>query len=333
MVNFNIGKEFDVITVSIDPREGPDLAIAKKNTFIQRYRRPGAESGWHFLTGDQKNITALASAAGFGYEYDEASGQFAHATAIMVLTPDGKISRYLYGVDYPPKDLRLALVEASQHKIGGVVDQILLYCYHYNPATGKYGAIITNVLRIAGGITVLIVGAFVFVMNASPSELIQMSAVSCHLKSGPRSPMFGPELVQAFREFKSIWDPAWKMNPGKLVEPYKMDENLRLGADYDPWQPQTHFQFPEDRGSLAAATLRCVGVGKCRRYEGGVMQRAEYTDEMFAEVNAKIPLRRHALPEEIAALFAFLASDDAAYITGHVYTCDGAEIAGGLASR
>jgi len=164
MVNFNIGKEFDVITVSIDPREGPDLAIAKKNTFIQRYRRPGAENGWHFLTGDQKNITALASAAGFGYEYDEASGQFAHATAIMVLTPDGKISRYLYGVDYPPKDLRLALVEASQRKIGGVVDQILLYYYHYNPTTGKYGAIITNVLRIAGGITVFIVGAFVFVM-------------------------------------------------------------------------------------------------------------------------------------------------------------------------
>jgi protein SCO1/2 len=164
MVNFDIGKEFDVITVSIDPREGPDLAIAKKNTFIQRYRRPGAEKGWHFLTGNQENITALAKAAGFGYEYDEATGQFAHATAIMVLTPEGRISRYLYGVEFPPKDLRLALVEASQHKIGGVVDQILLYCYHYNPATGKYGAIITNVLRIAGGITVLIVGAFVFVM-------------------------------------------------------------------------------------------------------------------------------------------------------------------------
>jgi protein SCO1/2 len=164
MVNFDIGKEFDVITVSIDPREGPDLAIEKKNTFIQRYRRAGAEKGWHFLTGNQENITALAKAAGFGYEYDEATGQFAHATAIMVLTPEGKISRYLYGVEYPPKDVRLALVEASQHKIGGVVDQILLYCYHYNPATGKYGAIIANVLRIAGGVTVLIIGTFMFVM-------------------------------------------------------------------------------------------------------------------------------------------------------------------------
>jgi len=164
MVNFDIGKEFDVITVSIDPREGPDLAIEKKNTFIQRYRRAGAEKGWHFLTGNQENITALAKAAGFGYEYDEATGQFAHATAIMVLTPEGRISRYLYGVEYPPKDVRLALVEASQHKIGGVVDQILLYCYHYNPATGKYGAIIANVLRIAGGVTVLIIGTFMFVM-------------------------------------------------------------------------------------------------------------------------------------------------------------------------
>jgi protein SCO1 len=164
LVNFDIGKEFDVITVSIDPREGPALAIEKKNTFVQRYRRAGAEKGWHFLTGNQENITALANAAGFGYEYDEATGQFAHATAIMVLTPEGRISRYLYGVEFPPKDLRLALVEASQHKIGGVVDQILLYCYHYNPATGKYGAIIANILRIAGGVTMLILGTFIFVM-------------------------------------------------------------------------------------------------------------------------------------------------------------------------
>ncbi len=164
MLKFNIGKEFDVITVSIDPREGPDLAIAKKNTFLQRYHRSGAEKGWHFLTGDQANITALAKAAGFGYEYDEATGQFAHATAIMVLTPEGKISRYLYGVEFPPKDLRLALVEASENKIGNAVDQVLLYCYHYNPATGKYGAVIANVLRIAAGITMVIVGAFVFIM-------------------------------------------------------------------------------------------------------------------------------------------------------------------------
>lgn len=164
LVKFDVGKQFDIITVSIDPREGPDLAIAKKNTFIQRYHREGAEKGWHFLTGNQENITALAQAAGFGYEFDETTGQFAHATAIMILTPEGKISRYLYGVEYPPKDLRLGLVEASEHKIGNAVDQVLLYCYHYNPATGKYGAMVANILRLAGGFTVLIVGAFVFVM-------------------------------------------------------------------------------------------------------------------------------------------------------------------------
>lgn len=136
---------------------------------LKRYHRAGAEQGWHFLTGDQANITALAKAAGFGYEYDQSTGQFAHATAIMILTPEGKISRYLYGVEYPPKDLRLGLVEASENKIGNAVDEVLLYCYHYDPATGKYGAIITNILRLAGVVTILILGAFMFVMFRRPS--------------------------------------------------------------------------------------------------------------------------------------------------------------------
>lgn len=169
LVNFNLGKDFDVITVSIDPRETPEMAAAKKATFLQRYHRAGAAQGWHFLTGDEPNIQALAKAAGWGYEFDAASGQYAHATAILVLTPEGKISRYLYGVEFPPKDLRLALVEASQSKIGGVVDQVLLYCYHYDPATGKYGAVIVNIMRLAGVVTMLILGVFMFVMFRQPA--------------------------------------------------------------------------------------------------------------------------------------------------------------------
>jgi len=168
LVNFDVGKQYDVITVSIDPRETPEMATEKKNTFVQRYHRAGAADGWHFLTGDKADIEALAKASGWQYEFDESTGQFAHATAILVLTPEGKISRYLYGVEFPPKDLRLALVEASQNKIGSAVDQVLLYCYHYDPATGKYGAIIVNIMRLAGVLTMLILGAFLFVMFRRP---------------------------------------------------------------------------------------------------------------------------------------------------------------------
>jgi protein SCO1 len=164
VVEFSIGKEFDVLTVSFDPKETPEIAAAKKAEYIERYGRPGAAQGWHFLTGPQDSITALADAAGFQYQYDPATGQFAHATAIMVVTPQGKIAQYYYGVDYPPKDLRLGLIQASQNKIGTFVDQVLLYCYHYNPDTGKYGAIISRVLQVSGAATILILGTFVLVM-------------------------------------------------------------------------------------------------------------------------------------------------------------------------
>jgi len=164
MVSFDVGKEFEVITVSFDPRETPEMATAKKATYLQRYRRPGADKGWHFLTGDQANIEALTHSVGFDYQYDEKTQQYAHATAIMILTPEGKISRYFYGVEFPPKDLRLGLVEASEHKIGSAVDQVLLYCYHYDPATGKYGPVIANILRLAAALTMAILGAFVWVM-------------------------------------------------------------------------------------------------------------------------------------------------------------------------
>src|SRR5581483_12389872 len=140
------------------------LARAKKKTFVERYGRPGGADGWHFLTGSQQSIDALTKAVGFNYAWDRDTRQFAHAAAIMVLTPDGRLAQYFYGVDYSPKDLRFGLVQASQKKIGNVVDQILLYCYHYDPRTGKYGAIVSRALQIGGALTVLVLGGFLIIM-------------------------------------------------------------------------------------------------------------------------------------------------------------------------
>jgi protein SCO1/2 len=164
VLKFDVGKEFDVLTVSFDPKETPQMATAKKAEFLKRYGRPGAADGWHFLTGPESSIAALTKAAGFDYEYDPKTGQFAHATAIMVLTPEGKIAQYYYGVEFAPKDLRLGLVQASQNKIGSIVDEVLLYCYHYNPDTGKYSAIISRILKIAAGTTIFMLGTFLIVM-------------------------------------------------------------------------------------------------------------------------------------------------------------------------
>lgn len=163
-LKFDVNKEFDVLSVSFDPRETVQMAADKKKSTLQRYHREGAEAGWHFLTGDQTNVEALTKSVGFSYQLDPKSGQWAHAAAIVLLTPGGKISRYFYGIEFAPKDLRLGLIEASQNKIGTVVDKVLLYCYHYNPETGKYGAVIMNVMRLAGAATVLILGAFMFIM-------------------------------------------------------------------------------------------------------------------------------------------------------------------------
>lgn len=164
VLKFDVGKEFDVLTVSFDPRETPDMATKKKAEFLKRYGRAGAAGGWHFLTGPQESIDALTKAAGFQYQYDPKTGQFAHATAIMILTPEGKIAQYYYGVDYAPKDLRLGLIQASQNKIGTLADQVLLYCYHYDPTTGKYGAIISRVLKLAGLATILGLGILMTVL-------------------------------------------------------------------------------------------------------------------------------------------------------------------------
>jgi len=164
MMKFDVGKEFDVLTISFDPTETPEMAAKKKAEFLHRYRRAGAEQGWHFLVGPKDSVDALTKAAGFEYQYDQKTKQFAHVAAILILTPDGRIAQYYYGVEYPPKDLRLGLVEAGAGKIGNVVDQLLLYCYHYDPEQGKYSATILRVLRLAGVATMLFLGTFIFVM-------------------------------------------------------------------------------------------------------------------------------------------------------------------------
>jgi len=174
MMKFDVGKEFDVLTVSFDPRETPEMAAAKKAEFLKRYKRAGAEQGWHFLVGKQDAIDALTKAAGFQYQYDEQTKQFAHASAIMILTPEGKIAQYYYGIEYPPKDLRLGLVEAGQGKIGNVVDQLLLYCYHYDPEKGKYSAIVMRIVRLAGVATMLFIGILIFwLVRSGPVHGIQ----------------------------------------------------------------------------------------------------------------------------------------------------------------
>ncbi len=162
---FDAGKEFDVLTVSFDPRETPELAAEKKQAYIERYNRPGAEKGWHFLTGDPENIKRLTEAVGFHYNYDEKTNQFAHAAGIMVLTPEGKLSRYFYGIEYNARDLRLGLVEASNNKIGSTVDQLLLFCYHYDPATGRYGPAVMNIMRLGGVVTVLGIGGLLLILR------------------------------------------------------------------------------------------------------------------------------------------------------------------------
>jgi protein SCO1/2 len=165
VLKFDLGKEFEVITISFDPKNTPEIAAKKKEQFLRRYNRPGAERGWHFLVGEPAAIDAVTKAAGFQYEYDAKTEQFAHSTAIMVLTPQGRIAQYYYGIEYPPNDLRLALVEASRNRIGNVVDELLLYCYHYDPEKGKYSATVLRVLRLMAVATLLCLGTLMLVMN------------------------------------------------------------------------------------------------------------------------------------------------------------------------
>ena len=163
-IPLNLGKDYNVVTVSIDPSDTTAEADSKHQLYTGIYDRPGGAQGWHFLTGKQAEIKALAAAVGFRYAYDPASKQFAHASGIMIATPKGKLSRYFYGITFRPIDLRLALDQASSDKIGSPVDAILLFCCEYNPATGKYGIIISHVIQLAGGVTLLLLGGLIFVL-------------------------------------------------------------------------------------------------------------------------------------------------------------------------
>ena len=175
-ISFSAGQEFDVLTVSFDPRDTPALAAATKNDIVKRYARPGVAGGLHFLTADADAIGRLMHAVGFRYNYETEKDRYAHATGVMLITPEGKIARYFYGIEFSPRDLRLGLIEASAGKIGSPIDQLLLFCYHYDPVTGKYGLLITNIIRVAGVITVLALGTFILLMLRG--ERNQKSATS-----------------------------------------------------------------------------------------------------------------------------------------------------------
>jgi protein SCO1/2 len=158
------GRDFEIVTVSFDPRDTPRTASEKKAIFVERYRREGANAAWHFLSGDQASIDRLTKAAGFRYAWDEPTKQFAHPTGVVVLTPDGRLAKYMFGIEYGPRDLRFAIVEASNGRVGNAVDALLLYCYHYDPMTGRYGLVVMRMMRIAGAATVLALCAFIIVM-------------------------------------------------------------------------------------------------------------------------------------------------------------------------
>jgi protein SCO1/2 len=176
---FSVGPDFKILTVSFDPTEGPELAAQKKASYARAYNRPGAEEGWHFLTGSEESIRKLADAVGFHYKYDEANKQYAHASGIMVLTPDGKVSRYLLGIDYSPRDLRLALVEASANKIGTpVIDMVLQYCFHYDPVRGKYNVAVMNLVRASGVLTVFGIAVMFILLRRRPRTSGQSPVVT-----------------------------------------------------------------------------------------------------------------------------------------------------------
>jgi protein SCO1/2 len=164
VVKFNVGRDFNVITVSFDPRDTPAAANETKQRMLKRYRRPGSEEGWHFLTGKKDQIDALAQAVGFRYAWDPEIQQYAHASGIMLLTPDGHVAQYYYGIEYVPRNLQLGIVQTSQGKVGSLVDRMLLICYHYDPAKGKYGAAIFTILRLSALATMLVLGGFIFIM-------------------------------------------------------------------------------------------------------------------------------------------------------------------------
>ncbi|CAN5609189.1 SCO family protein [soil metagenome] len=163
-LRFDVGRDFNVINVSIDPHETPAVAAAKKVKYLKRYGRPGAAAGWHFLTGEAQTIAQLANETGFRFQYDPATNEYAHPSGFIVLTPAGKVSRYFFGVNFDPKELRSAIIAASNGQKGSIVQELVLLCSHYNPITGKYGALVLNVLRALGVVTVLLMAWWIFAM-------------------------------------------------------------------------------------------------------------------------------------------------------------------------
>lgn len=165
VLKFDVGKEFDIVTISIDPGEQPELAKAKKDGYVKLYKRQDADKGWHFLTGDEEDIRRVTEAVGFRYQYDAETDEYAHAAGIVVLTPDGRISRYFYGMEFPPRDLRLGLVEAADGAVGNFIDQALLFCYRYDPAAGTYSAVVINILKVAAVVTLFSVAALFIILR------------------------------------------------------------------------------------------------------------------------------------------------------------------------
>ncbi len=172
VVPFTPGKDFDVVLVSFDSRDTPAAANAKKRAHLQHWAVPETADGWHFLTGTEQEIKRITSAAGFTYEWDEETQQFAHVSGLLVATPDGRLSRYFYGVEFSPKDLRLALVDSGQGLLGSVVDELLLYCFHYDPSSGRYGAVFMNIMRLGGVLTVGLILGFVVLMRLRESRRV-----------------------------------------------------------------------------------------------------------------------------------------------------------------
>ena len=185
VMNFEPGREFDVVAVSFNPREGPGLASQKKAAYMERYKRPHTAGGWHFLTGTDESIRPLADAVGFRYEYDEAIQQYAHGAGIEVLTPKGVISKYFYGIEYSPRDIRLGLIEASEERIGTAIDDFLLFCYHYDPSTGQYGAAVLRLVRLGGIATVL--GFLSFLAISLRRERARVAGPEIRTSAPPRT--------------------------------------------------------------------------------------------------------------------------------------------------
>jgi protein SCO1/2 len=177
-LGYTPGKEFRIVTVSIDHDETPEHAKKTQHRYLSELGRPEATTGWHFLTGSEANVAAYARTLGFGFAYDAARKEYAHPSAMAVVSPDGRIVRYLYGIEYPPSKLKLALLEAAQGKIGNPFDRLVLYCFHYDATEGRYAPIAANIMRVGGAVTVVLLGAFLFLLWRADSKRRRRTAES-----------------------------------------------------------------------------------------------------------------------------------------------------------